>query len=91
MLFTGFEHEDATVFFYHVGWDFFQAFRANRSRCFDETIKSKVRPRELDVRRSDVYELAWIVQFISRVISTENVICFRIIVCELVSDVVVVA
>ena len=61
---TGFEHDDATVFFHHVGRDFVQALRANGGRRFDNTVESKISPRELDVRRRNVYEISGIIQVI---------------------------
>ena len=62
MLRAGFEHDDATVFFNHVGRDFVQALWANGCRRFNETVKFKIRSQELAVRRRDVYEFLWIVQ-----------------------------
>ena len=61
---TGFEHDDATVFFHHVGRDFVQALWANGCRRFNETVKFKIRSQELAVRRRNVYEVSGVVQFI---------------------------
>ena len=61
---TGFEHDDATVFFNHVGRDFVQALWANGGRRFDQPVESEIRPQELAVRRRNVYEVSGVVQFI---------------------------
>ena len=64
MFLTGFQHEDAIVFFNNLGRDFLQALRANGGCRFNDTVESKISPRELDVRRRNVYEISWIIQVI---------------------------
>lgn len=66
MLLTGFKHVDTTVFFDNIRLYLLQTFRANGSRRLDDAIKSKIRARELSIRRREVDQLVWGVQFISR-------------------------
>ena len=71
---AAFEHEDAAVFFHYVSRDLFKTFRTNRSRRFYDTVKSKIRPRELAIRRCDVYELTGIIQFIAQMTKGKNIV-----------------
>ena len=71
MFLTGFQHEDAAVFFNNLSRDFLQAICANGGRRFNETVDSKMSPRELDVRRRNVYEISGSIQVISQMIKVK--------------------
>ena len=71
MFLTGFQHEDTIVFFDNLCRDFFQAIWANGGRRFNDTVESKISPRELDVRRRNVYEISGSIQVISQMIKVE--------------------
>ena len=73
MFFTGFQHEDAVVFFDNLRRDFLQAFWANGGRGFNDTVESKISPRELDVRRRNVYEISGSIHVTSQMIKVKVV------------------
>ena len=64
MFLTGFQHGDAAVFFNNLRRDFLQAIWANGVRRFNDAVESEISPRELYVRRRNVYEISGIIQVI---------------------------
>jgi len=71
MFLTGFQHEDAAVFFNNLRRDFLQAIWANGGRRFNDAVESEISPRELDVRRRNVYEISGSIQVISQMIKVK--------------------
>ena len=71
MFLTGFQHEDAAVFFNNLRRDFLQAIWANGGRRFNDAVESEISPREFDVRRRNVYEISGSIQVISQMIKVK--------------------
>ena len=72
MFLTGFQHEDAAVFFNNLRRDFLQAIWANGGRRFNDAVESEISPRELYVRRRNVYEISGSIQVISQMIKVKR-------------------